>query len=322
MSLVTVLHNQSPGIKAVAHTAFAVLCFIGGALLENRLQQIFDPDAAKQLSGYFWIAGMVLVASFWGMAHYVYQNKLHEEIEVTNRQRRSIQAAREKVAGLHLKLLKGCDAFIETKGVFSVEAFRSALICDRSRLDDIIEAIWEVVDTYHNISAVETERVNFNVTLIVRSHRPQLQGNLTVAAWRNRDFRRPPSLVKQDTGEISIYVGTEADKIIRARTAETKVIEDTAKPEVNYKQLYDDQKVRIRNTVLHPILSPANNHLGVLVLHCEKPGLLKERDRRYWSEFFAVFAPAAALEIERIEAYKRAAEASSQPIVLSHYEPF
>ena len=318
-SIATRIHKLSPGRKASAQFLFAVVLFIGGALLENRLQLIFDTDPTKVLSGIFWMIGVLLLGLLWAVTYYTYQLRLQRETETSELQQRSIQTARERVAELHLSLLERCDLLVEKKGHPTLEEFRHALICDQVRLNDIVESIWSVVDSFHNVSALSTERVNFEVSLITKSHQHE---HLTVAAWKNRDNRRPNSLAMQNNGQLDIYNDSEADKLLKTSMPVTKVIPDTSVPEANYKQMYPDQKSRVKSTVLHPIISPANKRLGVLVLHCERPNFFKQEDRRYWEEFFWIFAPAVALELERIDAYNHMANAWTEQVRFSPYVPF
>ncbi len=313
------LHARHPAVKAATQAALAIILFIIGAALEDRVQLVFDNEPKQVIRGIFWVVCLFGSAAIYGVLHYAYLWGRQQEEDLRTAQRRAIQNARERLVGLHLAQLADCDSIIETKPSVSLDAFRSILICDRSRLDELVKTIWEVVDAHHNVSTNETERVNFEVTLFTPS---RVDSNLTIAAWRNKDMRRPKSLRKKENGEPDIYKKTEAAKLINLGASATKVISDTAKPQANYEQLYDDQKARIQSSVLHPIVSPASKPLGVLVLHCEVAKFFKEADQRYWSELFSVFAPAVALELERIDAYNRAVRAWREPISFPQYKPF
>jgi GAF domain-containing protein len=206
---------------------------------------------------------------------------------------------------------------MEKKDV-TFDELRCVLICDLDRINRLITAAWEVVNSHHNISVDSTERLNFEITLIT----PSLDDEeLTIASWCNRDNFRPKSLLLKTAGEKNIYSRTEAAKMIDKRVTRTRVIEDTAAPTENYEALYDDQKARIRSSVLHPILSPKSEHLAVLVLHCDRTGFFRVTDERYWRELFLVFAPSIALELERIKAFNKATLAWPTPPI-EMYKPY
>ena len=308
-----------PLASASVHAVSAILLFMFGAILENRLQLIFDNDPAKKLQGFVWVLFMLILSIIYGWLHYVVQQALKTYSEERAAQRRTLNYAREKLVGVNLTYLAKCDSLIEKKPFISEEIFRETLICDQTRLQQLVEAIWDVVNSHHNSSSTdEFDRMDFEVTLITQSRK---DSHLTIAAWKNRDMRRPRSLAKRKI-QPTLYKNSEAAKLIELGSVSTKIIEDTSRPEVNYAQYYDDQRLRIRSCVLHPVISPAHQHLGVLVLHCNRPGFFKAKEQRYWSELFSVFSSAVGLELERIDAFNRAINLDNKPMVFSKYLPF
>jgi GAF domain-containing protein len=316
--IAVVIKKFPPLVSASAHAVSAILIFTIGAVLENRLQLIFEDDPAQKLQGFIWIVLMVVLSIMYGWVHYLIRQILKANEEEQAARRRSLHDAREKLVGINQKYLTKCDSLIENKHFISEEIFRETLICDQNRLQQLVEAIWDVINSHHNSSADELERINFEVTLITPSRR---DSHLTIAAWKNRDMRRPRSLAKREMNP-SLYEDSEAAKIIKAGSVSTEIIEDTSRPEVNYAQYYRDQRLRIRSCVLHPIISPAHKHLGVLVLHCDRPGFFKKEDQRYWSEFFAIFSSTVGLELERIEAFNRAIHFEDKPMIFKRYSPY
>jgi GAF domain-containing protein len=297
-------HNLAPGLKASITAVFAVLAFIMGAILESGVQRITGNQPQDVPWGMVWILISLGIGAAWGLLHFVYNRVLAAHETGRQLRERAITDARERITKLNVASLVRCDGIMENATV-SIDELRSVLICDLDRIQMLITAAWDVVNSHHNISVAATERLNFEMTLIT----PSLEDSeLTIASWCNRDSVRPKSLLMREK-ERDIYRKTEAYKMIVERTTETLVIEDTSAPKENYEQLYAGQKTRIRSCVLHPILSPKSEHLAVLVLHCDQAGFFRLSDRRYWRELLSVFAPSIALELERIRAFNKAVAA-------------
>ncbi len=310
-------HHLSPGVKASITSGLAIVTFTIGAILEERVQRIAGDQPGDLPLGLFWILLLLIIAGVWGWIVYFYYQVIASHTKNLQAQERAIADARERINKLNIQHLAHCDAII-WKNQFSIDELRSVLICEVDRIVGLVTAAWEVVNSHHNGSSTSTERINFELTLITQSLR---DSELTIAAWCNRDNRRPKSLLLRDQNNVRIYERTEAAKMISNRVMDTLVIEDTSAPEANYEALYDDQKVRIRSAVLHPILSPKSEHLAILVLHCERTDFFRNEDRRYWHELFTVFAPSIALEIERIKAFNKATSAwPSEP--MREYHPY
>ncbi len=315
--LLIYFHNLPPGVKAAITSFFVIVAFVIGAVLEDGVQKAASDQPGDQSKGVTWILMSLALAGLWGWVRYFYHQTIESHTNNLQAQERAIADARERVNKLSIQHLASCDAIVEKKE-FTANELRSVLICEIDRISGLVTAAWEVVNSHHNRIAAATERINFELTLITPSFR---DSELTIAAWCNRDNRRPKSLLLRDENNIKIYGRTEAAKMISSRIMDTIVIQDTSDPNANYESLYEGQKVRIRSAVLHPILSPKSEHLGVLVLHCERAGFFLKDDRRYWHELFTVFAPSIALEIERIRAFNKAASAwPSEPI--SEYRPY
>ena len=303
-------HNLQPSIKAAITSFFAVLAFVIGALLESGVQRIGGSQPGDVPWGLFWILLSVFIAAAMGAVHFWYNRVLESQKQDREIRERAIADARERITKLNVEQLIRCDALMERESV-SLSELRSVLICELERINRLITAAWEVVNSHHNVSVAATDRLNFEMTLITQS---LCDSELTIASWCNRDNFRPKSLLLRTEGDKTIYHRTEAAKMIEKRITDTLVIEDTSAPTENYEALYEGQKARIRSSVLYPILSPKSEHLGVLVLHCERTKFFRVNDARYWRELFSVFGPSIALELERIKAFNKAALAWPSPI--------
>lgn len=289
-------------VKASITSVLAIVAFIIGAILENGVQKILGEQPGDRALGLFWILFSLIIAALWGLLQYGYRRVLEFHVSDSHARERAIADARERITKLSVQQLARCDAIME-KDTVSMDELRSVLICEIDRIAGLITAAWEVVNSHHNVSVTATERINFEMTLITPSLR---DSELTIASWCNRENLRPKSLLIRIQEDTKIYQRTRAAKMISNRVTDTIVIEDTSAPMENYEHLYEGQKERIRSSVLHPILSPKNEHLAVLVLHCDQTGFFRVDDRRYWHELFSVFAPSIALELERIKAFNKA----------------
>lgn len=292
-----------PSKRAGIAAAWTVALMWFGAIAEDGVQQLLSDDPGALKNGILWTAALALLA----LVVYLIQVSVLASREF---EQRVFQSARQRLADLNLEHLAECDALVQpedTSGLAPNNRARKALICDSERIQKVVSAIWETVDSFHNVSTAETDRLNFEVTVIARSLRTQA---LTIPAWRNRDRRKPRSLTAQEEGQIDIYDRTEAAKMIASKEPKTRVISDTSARGADYNSLYDGQKTRIRSSVLHPVLSPAGDVLAVVVLHCEREKFFREEDTRYWHELFTLFSPLVALELEKISAYNRICRSS------------
>ncbi len=311
-------YEMPPSVTASIRSVLAIVAFLIGVILQPHIQRISGSQPEDLPWGLFWILFLLVIAGIWGGLQYWYRRTLASYKTESQAQERAIADARERMTALNVEQLARCDKIME-KEIVPIDELRSVLICELKRIDGVIKAAWEVVNSHHNVSTAATERINFEMTLITTSLQDP---ELTIASWCNRDNIRPKSLgLRIDDGKREIYRSTEAAKMIARRGTETMIIEDTSDPATDYEALYEGQKTRIRSSVLHPILSPKGQHLGVLVLHCERQNFFRKDDRRYWRELFSVFAPSIALELERIKAFNKATRAwPSPPIPM--YEPY
>ncbi|HSE19584.1 MAG TPA: hypothetical protein VLB46_21165 [Pyrinomonadaceae bacterium] len=310
-------HNLQPSVKAAITAFWAMLAFTVGALLESGVQRIGGDQPSDVPWGLFWILTSLVIAVALGTVHFWYNRVLDFQKRDREIRERAIADARERITKLNVEHLVSCDALMENESV-SLPELRSVLICELDRIHRLITAAWEVVNSHHNVSVATTDRLNFEMTLITQS---LCDSELTIASWCNRDNFRPKSLLLRTKGDKTIYRRTEAAKMIEKRITDTVVIEDTSAPTENYEPLYEGQKMRIRSSVLHPILSPKSEHLAVLVLHCERTKFFRLGDTRYWRELFSVFAPSIALELERIKAFNKAALVWPGPPI-DMYKPY
>jgi hypothetical protein len=136
------------------------------------------------------------------------------------------------------------------------------------------------------------ERIDFEVTFMTTSY---IDDGITIAAWANRDGRKPTSM-QQRRANPMIYERTVTADIYRAESPEMRIVESTSDPQAQYAELYAGQKQRIKSSVVYPVLTSEYGLLGTLVLHCDQLNFFSQRDRKFWRTFCEVFAKRLALE--------------------------
>ena len=84
------LHAWPPAAKAAFQAALAIVLFALGAALENRVQLIFEDDPKQVVRGILWVAGLLVLAGFYGVLHYAYLWGRQQEENLRTAQRRAI----------------------------------------------------------------------------------------------------------------------------------------------------------------------------------------------------------------------------------------
>jgi len=84
--------------------------------------------------------------------------------------------------------------------------------------------------------------------------------------------------------------------IYREQKPSIRIIENTCDSKYNYNELYDKQKNRIKSSIIYPVLSPKNELLGTIVVHCDKNGFFKNEKEKFWIELLEIFSKRIAIE--------------------------
>jgi hypothetical protein len=294
------------------------LVFAAGTLAGNRIELVMSEDLTTRQQGYIWVLLVAIGALIYGLSRFVYYGAVRRADGEADAERRALADAREKLASLDTDTLVALDSLAGRRSQMTVDEYQGILACDEPRMRGTVRAVWEIVNSHHNPESDATKRINFEATLIA----PSLKDNwLTIAAWKNRGDKRPKSLLLR-ADNPQIYQATMAHKMIADRATGTLVIPDTSTANVEYKALYEGQLDRIKSTVLHPILAPTNEHLGVLVVHCDVADVFRKDKVRYWTEMLGIFDASLALVLQRIRTHNTLVEAWSRPPVLQRHAPF
>lgn len=137
------------------------------------------------------------------------------------------------------------------------------------------------------------EDTKFEVTYMTLSYK---DSKITIPCSCNKEKRTPTSMLMREKNP-DVYQNTVTAEIYKEYIEHCKpsfkIIEDTSQEttsKTKYHFVYDNQKDRIKSSVVLPILSHKNELLGTLVVHCNTPNFFKEEQRMFWYEILQLFA--------------------------------
>lgn len=294
--LVRWYRGRGPWVKSVANgtTAFAVLYF--GAIVENQVE-ILSEDSLWPTSIYHAVAILAVVVLVTMVSYSVRAYSMAIEKEELQRKETlsyaaslseqfAIQVADETVTTL--------QAEIENNRALGT------LVTNPARISAIVDNVYRLFEATYGESDKLENRVDFEATFIAKSY---LDGGLTIPAYANRN-RRAPRSMRHREGNPKHFDETVAAQLYRETntTPRLQIISATDDPEYKYVELYPGQKERVKSSLVHPVLSPQNELVGVLVVHCNRARFFREEDRRYWTELLELFATRLALEKVKLDA--------------------
>lgn len=127
--------------------------------------------------------------------------------------------------------------------------------------------------------------IQFEVTYMTKSY---IDNEITIPCSANKEHRTPVSMVlRKDNPQI--FNNTETAKIYSMDRPAMILIEDTIKDQ-DYISTYENQKARIRSTLILPILSHHYELLGTLVVHCNQSSFFKRTRYDFWKELLEMFS--------------------------------
>lgn len=136
------------------------------------------------------------------------------------------------------------------------------------------------------------EETKFEVTFMTKSYKDK---KITIPCSCNKEKRTPTSMLLRENNP-DIYADTITAEVYKEYEKHCKptfrIIENTEDPKgkTGYHFVYDNQRQRIKSTVVLPVLSHKNELLGTLVVHCNTPDFFKENQRAFWYEILQLFA--------------------------------
>ena len=123
---------------------------------------------------------------------------------------------------------------------------------------------------------------------------------ITIPAYSNRPKRAPISMSLRE-GKPDIYDNTVTADIYRETKPHMHIIENTNSSVDEYKELYPEQKSRIKSSIVFPVLSPQNKILATVVVHCDKDNFFKKNDFKFWNNLIEIFSKYIGLEKIKID---------------------
>lgn len=136
------------------------------------------------------------------------------------------------------------------------------------------------------------EETNFEVTFMTKSYKDL---KITIPCSCNKEKRTPPSMLMREK-DPQVYDKTVTAEVYKEYEESCKptfrIIENTENTDgkESYHFIYDNQRKRIKSSVVMPVLSHKSELLGTLVVHCNTPGFFKKGQRDFWYEILQLFA--------------------------------
>lgn len=127
--------------------------------------------------------------------------------------------------------------------------------------------------------------IRFEVTFMTKSYKDD---KITIPCSANKENRTPVSmLIREENPDV--FNKTETAKVYAMDRPRMILVEDTMDRE-SYVAIYENQKERIRSTVILPVLSHRYELLGTLVVHCNQPHFFKKVREDFWRELLEIFS--------------------------------
>lgn len=149
--------------------------------------------------------------------------------------------------------------------------------------------LYETLETEYGLGVSVSEHIEFEVTFMTPS---MLDNEITIAAWANRDARAPKSLATRRVNP-KIYVGTETDRLYQDENRTPRFVSST--DTLSYKELYPGQKVRLKSSVIWPVVDDEFALRGTLVVHCDRVGFFSSSSEKLWRELLEPYTKRLAL---------------------------
>lgn len=207
-----------------------------------------------------------------------------------------------KYALLHLRDLGGKRQGVFQKTILSPEKDETDKLLLQLALDNMQLSIQCCYDFFESAFTNKGQLVNeikFEVTFMTKSY---IDSEITIPCSANKEGRSPTSmLLRADNSKI--YADTETAKIYEMKHPVMILIEDTSLETNKYKEIYQDQKKRIKSSVILPVLSQNNELLGTLVVHCNQASFFKKNRYQFWSELLDMFAVELGYYKEMLDYY-------------------
>lgn len=163
-------------------------------------------------------------------------------------------------------------------------------------LQNIQSAVNKCYDFFYSSfggNKILIEEIKFEVTYMTLSY---IDSKITIPCSCNKEKRTPTSMLMRPKNP-DLYQNTVTAEIYKEYNDHCKpsfkIIENTVQEAASSKKyhfVYENQKDRIKSSVVLPVLSHKNELLGTLVVHCNSSYFFKEEQRLFWYEILQLFA--------------------------------
>lgn len=183
----------------------------------------------------------------------------------------------------------------ELENTGSAEEALSIVACSTTLrgVQRVVQAAYQTFEAAYGKASASEDRIDFEVTFMTQS---LIDNKITIPAAANKDGRMPRSMELRKTN-ANIYDSTVTADLYRVQSPRIRIVPNTEDSH-DYKELYPNQKARIKSSVVFPILSNKNRLLGTLVVHCDRTHFFDLSKEKYWSDLLEIFAKRLALEVQ------------------------
>lgn len=155
------------------------------------------------------------------------------------------------------------------------------------KIQDLIEACYQLFESRYSSSESDANGINFEVTFMTKSY---IDKEITIPTFCNKERRSPTSMHRRNTNK-KIYDNTVTAFVYReAKNSKPQIhiVENTEDEE--YNEIYPQQKKRIKSSIIFPVLSPSNDLMGTIVVHCDRANFFLKKKERFWKEILEIFS--------------------------------
>jgi GAF domain-containing protein len=281
--------------KTIIQAALSFFVFYGGAIAEDKIQTDWKTDSVGPLAIKVFVLAVVFIL-FVAVGYAFRQQINYLELRDTGR-KRQLAYASSLMDQFVSKQISAFENQRVSSGPQPHPAILELMLADISRIALIVQSAYQCFESQFGDSEKIDNRVEFEVTFMTKSYRDEF---ITIPAYANRYGRAPHSMQKRKENP-KVFEDSMTAMVYKSPRHDMRLIEDTADPAASYVELYPGQKMRIRSSVIYPILSEQNALLGTLVVHCNHAFFFRTGDSKFWSELLEIFARRLALEKVRLD---------------------
>lgn len=281
--------NLDKNLRLLLSSSLAAVMLYWSAFLSMWIEKVIDAKSYNVILLHFVFVVMLMTILYYISKYVVW---VKEEVDG--------EAMRFKDGMLHSYMV--CDRVIN-KNMSSIECLKKKpdlylryLMGSINNIKDIVEQLYYYFESQYS-GVLTGDEINFEVTFMTLSYE---DGCLTIPAYYNKNGRAPHSMLMRESDK-DIYKNTVTAQMYRDTLVLPVIVEDTENDVYNYKEVYVDQKKRIKSSIVYPVLSDKNILLGTLVVHCDRKKFFCEKDRNEWVKTLEIYARKIAFEKVKLD---------------------